>query len=63
MKNSDRQAKLDKQKWALSEQAGRDMCGTFEHCQVCKHEAKYPCAKAYIRAHRTADKEDDIVEE
>lgn len=58
MKNSERQAKLDKQKWILSEQTGKDMCGSFEHCTNCKNEAKYPCAKAYIRTHRVAqDKE------
>ncbi len=58
MTNKERQAKLDKQKWELSERTGKDMCGTFDHCVVCKHEKEYPCAKAYIRAHRVAqDKE------
>lgn len=55
MKNSERQAKLDKQKWILSEQTGKDMCGSFEHCKKCKFEEQYPCAKAYIRTHRIKD--------
>ncbi len=59
MKNSVRQAKLDKQKWVLSEQTGKDMCGTFPHCAKCKHEAQYPCAKAYIRTHRVAEENED----
>lgn len=58
MKNSERQEKLDRQKWILSEKTGKDMCGSFDHCQVCKFEKKYPCAKAYIRLHRGQKNED-----
>lgn len=56
MKNSVRQAKIDKQKWYLSERTGKDACGTFDFCYACKHDGKeYPCARAYIKVHRSKE--------
>ena len=56
MKNSVRQAKIDKQKWLLFERTGRDACGTFDFCHACKHDGKeYPCARAYIKVHRSKE--------
>lgn len=43
------QMHLDIQKWHESENHGEDMCRKLPHCQFCKGEEEYPCAKAYNR--------------
>ena len=43
------QDNFDEVKWFDSIQAGYDCCGTYEFCEACRKEEKYPCARA---AHR-----------
>lgn len=36
MKNTERQASLDKKKWALSQKVGKDMSGYMPYCEHCR---------------------------
>lgn len=62
MKNTERQASLDKQKWLDSEIVGEDLSGAMCYCDCCPHEIDdyctithekrvetCACAKAYNR--------------
>lgn len=42
MKNTDRQASLDKQKWLESEKMGRNMSGEMPYCAGCEYQV-YDC--------------------
>ena len=43
------QQKLDVEKWLGSEDAGRDLCGSYIYCAYCNKAEDAPCANAYIR--------------
>lgn len=43
----DLQNKLDIQKWIDSQQANKDMCGTYDFCVKCDKNKANPCALAY----------------
>lgn len=44
-----RQHALDVEKWLASEQARRDLCGTFSWCGYCVKAEQQPCARAQMR--------------
>lgn len=46
MTQQEKQAALDKAKWILSEEKGRDCCGEFEYCVKCDKSISEPCAIA-----------------
>ena len=41
-----KQMELDQIKWIKSEEAGSDLCGTFDYCVACNKELENPCDKA-----------------
>ena len=43
------QQKLDVEKWLGSEEASRDLCGSYIYCPYCNKAEDAPCANAYIR--------------
>ena len=43
------QQKLDIEKWLGSEEASRDLCGSYIYCPYCNKAEDAPCANAYIR--------------
>lgn len=50
MTKEERQAELDREKWMLSVEKGRDCCGEFDYCNKCDKNDEFPCAEAYDRA-------------
>lgn len=44
---TEKQVKLDENKWYRSEEAGHDMCGEFDFCANCDKQQENPCAKAF----------------
>lgn len=46
---SEKQMILDQKKWLDGIKYGKDMCGEYEFCCVCKKSEKNPCEKAYNR--------------
>lgn len=49
------QKKIDNLKWEDSQKNGKDMCGTYDYCCVCK-KGKNPCANAmskYIKMNKS----------
>lgn len=46
------QAKLDEAKWNGSYDLGKDLCGSYEYCGVCKMTEEFPCARAKRRHKR-----------
>ena len=44
------QQKLDVEKWLGSEEASRDLCGSYIYCPYCNKAEDAPCANAYISA-------------
>ena len=43
------QDRMDDIKWYDSIVAGEDRCGSYDFCEKCKKESKYPCARAKFR--------------
>ena len=41
------QQKLDIEKWLGSEEASRDLCGSYIYCPYCNKAEDAPCANAY----------------
>ena len=57
------QQKLDVEKWLGSEEASRDLCGSYIYCPYCNKAEDAPCANAYIRmveAEKSADARDAL---
>ena len=46
------QAKFDDIKWYDSILEGKDKCGTYDFCDKCNKEEKYPCAHAANRKYQ-----------
>ncbi len=42
-----KQMELDEMKWLKSEEAGQDLCGTYDYCAKCDKTKENPCAKAH----------------
>ena len=40
------QQKLDVEKWLGSEEASRDLCGSYIYCPYCNKAEDAPCANA-----------------
>lgn len=59
------QQKLDVEKWLGSEEASRDLCGSYIYCPYCNKSEDAPCANAYIRmveAEKAAAQNDALAE-
>ena len=59
------QQKLDVEKWLGSEEASRDLCGSYIYCPYCNKAEDAPCANAYIRmveAEKAAAQKDALAE-
>ena len=47
MKNINFQKDFDIRKWIESEQANKDLCGTYEFCAYCNKDLDLPCERAF----------------
>lgn len=43
------QDEFDKTKWYDSILVGYDRCGSYDFCECCDKEERYPCAHAFHR--------------
>ncbi len=53
------QKKMDRDKWLDSENAGKDLCGSYAYCVYCNKSEDAPCANAYVRMIEAEKAEDE----